>query len=88
MQERTELIGKAFLGLTVGCAKCHNHKYDVIAQADYYSMSAFFNQMDERGGGFFSRGTPQGPYLMLPTAMQGKKLDEAQQGDRCQGSGL
>ncbi|MGZ3280758.1 MAG: DUF1553 domain-containing protein, partial [Caulobacteraceae bacterium] len=77
VQERAELIGKDFLGLTVGCAKCHNHKYDVIAQADYYSMSAFFNQMDERGGGSFSRGTPQGPYLLWPTALQTKKLDAA-----------
>jgi hypothetical protein len=77
VQERTELIGKDFLGLTVGCAKCHNHKYDVIAQADYYSMSGFFNQMDERGGGSGSRGTPQGPYLLWPTALQTKKLDAA-----------
>jgi len=77
VQERTELIGKDFLGLTVGCAKCHNHKYDVIAQADYYSMSGFFNQMDERGGGSFARGTPQGPYILWPTAMQTKHLDVA-----------
>jgi hypothetical protein len=73
VQERAELIGKDFLGLTVGCAKCHNHKYDVIAQADYYSMSGFFNQMDEHGGGGGSRGTPQGPYIEWPTAMQAKK---------------
>jgi hypothetical protein len=77
VEERTELIGTAFLGLTVGCAKCHDHKYDVIAKADYYSISAFFNQMDERGGGSFGRGTPQGPYLMLPTALQSRRLDAA-----------
>jgi hypothetical protein len=77
VQERAELIGKDFLGLTVGCAKCHNHKYDVIAQADYYSLSAIFNQMDERGGGSGSRGTPQGPYLMMPTAQQSRRLDQA-----------
>ncbi len=41
--ERAELVGKAFLGLTVGCAKCHDHKYDIISQADYYSMGGFFN---------------------------------------------
>jgi hypothetical protein len=77
VQERTELIGKDFLGLTVGCAKCHNHKYDVIAQADYYSMAGFFNQMDERGGGSFARGTPGGATLEWPTALQSKKLAEA-----------
>jgi hypothetical protein len=77
VQERTELIGKDFLGLTVGCAKCHNHKYDVIAQADYYSISAIFNQMDERGGGGGSRGTPQGPYISWATAKQSKALSAA-----------
>ncbi len=49
VNERAELVGKAFLGLTVGCAKCHDHKYDVIRQADYYSMGGFFNSVDERG---------------------------------------
>ena len=73
VQERAELIGQDFLGLTVGCAKCHDHKYDVIAQSDYYSMSAFFNQMNERGGGGFNRGTPQGPYLLWPSPMQAKQ---------------
>jgi hypothetical protein len=77
VQERTELIGKDFLGLTVGCAKCHNHKYDVIAQADYYSMAGFFNQMDERGTGSFGRGTPMGTTIEWPTALQSKKLHDA-----------
>ncbi|MEI9890268.1 MAG: DUF1549 domain-containing protein [Caulobacteraceae bacterium] len=78
VEERAELIGKDFLGLTVGCAKCHNHKYDVIAQADYYSLAGIFNQMDERGGGSFARGTPSGTYLELPTAKQAKVLSMAQ----------
>lgn len=77
VQERTELIGKDFLGLTVGCAKCHDHKYDVIAQADYYSLAAIFNQMDERGGGGFNRGTPQGPYILWPSEKQASELDAA-----------
>ena len=74
VQERTELIGKDFLGLTVGCAKCHNHKYDVIAQADYYSLSGIFNQMDDRGGGSGNRGTVMGTALEWPTALQTKKI--------------
>ncbi len=77
VQERTELVGKDFLGLTVGCAKCHNHKYDVIAQADYYSISGFFNQMDERGGSSGNRGTVMGTALEWPTAKQSKKLNDA-----------
>jgi hypothetical protein len=77
VEERAELIGKDFLGLTVGCAKCHNHKYDVISQADYYSLAGFFNQMDERGTGSGNRGTPMGPTLEWPTALQSRKMAAA-----------
>jgi hypothetical protein len=77
VHERTELIGKDFLGLTVGCAKCHDHKYDVIAQADYYAMSGFFNQMDEGGLASASRGSPRGATLEWPTPLQSDKLAEA-----------
>src|SRR5690606_37587713 len=34
--------GTAFLGLTIGCARCHNHKFDLISQVDYYAMQAVF----------------------------------------------
>ena len=45
--DRTDTIGTVWLGLTLGCAKCHNHKYDEISQAEYYQMFAFFNGADE-----------------------------------------
>jgi Protein of unknown function (DUF1553)/Protein of unknown function (DUF1549)/Planctomycete cytochrome C/Concanavalin A-like lectin/glucanases superfamily len=77
VHERTELIGKDFLGLTVGCAKCHDHKYDVVAQADYYSLAAFFNQMEEGGLASASRGTPRGATLEWPTTLQSEKLAQA-----------
>jgi hypothetical protein len=47
--DRTNTFGKAFLALTFECAKCHDHKYDPIAQKDYYSTFAFFNQVNEKG---------------------------------------
>jgi Protein of unknown function (DUF1553)/Protein of unknown function (DUF1549)/Planctomycete cytochrome C len=47
--DRTNTFGKAFLSLTFECAKCHDHKYDPIAQKDYYSTFAFFNQVNEKG---------------------------------------
>lgn len=47
--DRTNTFGKTFLALTFECAKCHDHKYDPISQADYYSAFAFFNQVPEKG---------------------------------------
>ena len=47
-RERTEAYGAAFMGLTVGCAVCHDHKYDPTTQKDFYSLSAFFNNIDEQ----------------------------------------
>jgi len=45
--DRTDTLGAVWLGLTVGCAKCHNHKYDAISQREYYQLFAFFNEADE-----------------------------------------
>ncbi len=47
--DRLKTTSLAFLGLTIECARCHDHKYDPISQADYYSMFAFFNSTDESG---------------------------------------
>ncbi|CAN0480050.1 unnamed protein product, partial [Scytosiphon promiscuus] len=46
--DRTNTFGKAFLGLTLECAKCHDHKYDPISQKDYFSTFAFFDRMPPR----------------------------------------
>ena len=47
-RERTEAFGAVFMGLTVGCAVCHDHKYDPTTQKDFYQLSAFFNNIDEQ----------------------------------------
>ena len=52
--DRANLVGQGFLALTTGCARCHDHKYDPIAQKDYYALSGFFNTADEPG--FFAPG--------------------------------
>ena len=45
--DRTAAVGTAWLGLTVGCAQCHSHKYDPISQADFYRLYAFFDSLDD-----------------------------------------
>jgi len=47
--DRTNTLGKGILGLTLECARCHDHKYDAISQANYFEFFAFFNQVDEKG---------------------------------------
>lgn len=47
--DRTNTLGKGILGITLECARCHDHKYDAISQKEYYEMFSFFNQVDEKG---------------------------------------
>ncbi|MEM9366398.1 MAG: PSD1 and planctomycete cytochrome C domain-containing protein [Planctomycetota bacterium] len=47
VMDRTETLGTVWLGLSVGCARCHSHKYDQITQREYYQLYAYFNNGDE-----------------------------------------
>ena len=47
LTERTDIIGSAILGITIGCARCHDHKFDPITQRDYYQLQAFFAATEE-----------------------------------------
>lgn len=42
IDEQLDTVGKAFLGMTIGCARCHNHKFDPLLQSDYYALAAIF----------------------------------------------
>ena len=42
VDDQIDTVGKAFLGLTLGCARCHDHKFDPISQADYYGLAGIF----------------------------------------------
>ena len=47
--DRVETTGTTWLGMTVGCCQCHDHKFDPLTQEDYYSLMSFFNQISETG---------------------------------------
>ncbi len=65
--DRVSTLGTVWLGLTVGCARCHDHKYDPIPTREFYSLYAFFNSVDEAGNGGPSDGRGNfKPYLRLP----------------------
>ena len=78
--DRTITFGAAFLGLTLECSRCHNHKYDPITQKDFYSLFSFFNSIDESGlYSHFTDAVPT-PTLLLTT-------DDQAQGHRRRPSG-
>ena len=66
--DRVDTTATVWLGLTVGCARCHDHKYDPITQKDYYSLFAYFNQLDEKGRVWKEGSSP--PYVLSPTPAQ------------------
>ena len=67
VSDRLNTVGTAMLGLTLGCARCHDHKYDPVKQRDYFSLFAFFNSIDESGlYSHFTRATPTPTLLLWP----------------------
>ncbi len=62
--DRVDTTAAVWLGLTVGCARCHDHKFDPITQKDYYSFFAYFNSVDEVGRG---NGNSQPLYYFDPS---------------------
>jgi hypothetical protein len=67
--DRVSTTGAAFMGLTLGCARCHDHKYDPVTQREFYQIFAFFNNINEvdkeEDRKYFNR-----PFLEMPTPEQ------------------
>ncbi|HVW85664.1 MAG TPA: DUF1549 domain-containing protein, partial [Bryobacteraceae bacterium] len=73
--DRVSTMGTVWLGLTVGCARCHDHKYDPIPTREFYSLYAFFNSVDEVGNGGTSDGRGNfKPFLKLPSPELDRQL--------------
>jgi len=80
VNDRVTTFGTAFLGLTFECCRCHDHKFDPLAQKDFYSLFAFFDDIDEAGlYSFFTPAVPTPKLRMLDeaTAAVLAKADEA-----------
>ena len=69
--DRVHTLGGAFLGLTMECSRCHDHKYDPISQKDYYRLFAFFNSTDESG--LYSHFTDAIPTPTTPLYKEGEE---------------
>jgi len=76
--DRNHTFAMAFLGLTLECARCHQHKFDPIAQKEYYQFFAFFNNIDESGVySYFTSSVPT-PTLLLTNAKQKAAISTAE----------
>ena len=75
--DRVETTSTVWLGLTMGCARCHDHKYDPVSQTDFYRMFAYFNNVPERGKAF--KVGNSAPTIAAPTRAQQDQLAELDQ---------
>lgn len=73
--DRIATTGVTWLGMTIACAQCHDHKYDPMTQKDYYALYAFFNNVPENGKDGVRDRNPV-PFLRVPTEEQ--KIQEQQ----------
>ena len=80
--DRVKTLGEAMLGLTLGCAQCHDHKFDPISQKDYFQMFAYFNSLGDAGLDG-NAGNNSGPSVNKKTVL--KALDLAALPDRIAG---
>ncbi len=80
VSDRVHTFGTAMLGMTLECARCHDHKYEPILQKDYYSLCALFGSIDEAGTYPYITGATPPPTMRLPTREQREKLAELDAG--------
>jgi mono/diheme cytochrome c family protein len=71
--DRVETTSTVWLGLTAGCGRCHDHKYDPISQKEFYGLYAYFNNIAESGG-VDRRNSTAAPVLELPSPEQAAKI--------------
>ncbi|MEP4680705.1 MAG: DUF1549 domain-containing protein, partial [Rhodopirellula bahusiensis] len=76
--DRVKTTSEVFLGLTMGCAQCHDHKYDPISQQEYYQFFAFFNELQDHGLDGNS-GRNSAPNISAKTVVQSNELPQVEE---------
>lgn len=74
VMDRVNTLGTTWLGLTLGCAQCHDHKFDPVSQKEYYQLNAFFNSIDEDG----RAGGGAKPYMSYKANISEQALKDAE----------
>ncbi|MEM8937986.1 MAG: PSD1 and planctomycete cytochrome C domain-containing protein [Bacteroidota bacterium] len=74
VEDRTNTFGTAFLGMTMECARCHDHKYDPLSQEEHFQLFSFFNSIDENGLMANAQEIPK-PYLTITKEETQKVFD-------------
>jgi hypothetical protein len=72
--DRTNTMSTIWLGMTMGCCQCHDHKFDPVTQKEYYQLYSFFNNVPENG--LDGQKGNAVPYIRTPTSEQKRKLDD------------
>ncbi|WP_437221936.1 PSD1 and planctomycete cytochrome C domain-containing protein [Planctomicrobium sp. SH661] len=75
--DRTNTTAATWMGLTFGCAQCHDHKYDPVTQKEYYELFAFFNSLE--GEVPILKGAVCPPQIRVPNSDQQRRIDELKQ---------
>jgi hypothetical protein len=72
--DRVDTTATVWLGLTMGCARCHDHKYDPIRQKEFYQVFAYFNNIPESGRAIKEGNSP--PYVKAPLPEESERLQQ------------
>lgn len=72
--DRVQTLGAAFMGITMECSRCHDHKYDPISQENYYELFSFFNNIEDSGQISFEPTDMPVPTLLLPKVEEEQEL--------------
>jgi hypothetical protein len=75
--DRVETTSTVWMGLTIGCVRCHDHKFDPFTQREFYQLFAFFNNVPEKGRAVKTGNSP--PYIAAPTRLQAAERDRLRQ---------